>query len=195
MFSLRFVAVAAFALTSLSLVMAAPTFEKDALLKRDDTPTSALGILNGLNSDTSGHTSSIASIINGGNPTWELLEPHCTSIITLIVAAVAELEILPIGLWDGVGTMPPSYQSCANVLVLIVTNIVGCLSILIATGIPQVSIWIISCYSSLNLCLSVINIILIGVVINVGTLLSTSCVSILLNIKLSLGLVLGLLAL
>ena len=190
MFLSRVFAVVVAALASVSFVSAAPTAEKDVLVKRA-TEDTVLSVLNSLNSSLAAPIASIGSSTPSGHSlTCTDISPPkdsavatnavsmatvggpCNTIIALLSDASGQIAGLPVGSWDGHGTMPPTYRDCTNALVLIIVVLIPCLGrlVIFISVVPQLVLSLIQidfCLSTLLIC---INQVLIDVIITVGGL-------------------------
>jgi len=171
MFISRIFAVAVAALASVSLVSAAPTAEKDVLVKRA-TEDTILSTLNSLHTDLATPIGLINTAVANNDVSMATVGGPCNTIITLLIGANGHLTGLLPGSWDGHGPMPPTYNDCVNILVVIITVLIPCLGqlVIFITVVPQLVLLFLQIDLCLCTLLSSINLLLINVIVVVGGL-------------------------
>jgi len=174
MFISRFFAVAVAALASVSFVGAAPTAEKEVLVKRDtgDVINDALVTLQvGLVP----LVAEITTAITNNDVSYATIGGPCNSIITLLTGANGQFNGLSPGSWNGQGTMPPSYNNCVNILVVIITLLIPCFGQLFVfiSLVPQLLGLFVQLDLALYTLLFSIDFLLFGVIALVGSLVAS----------------------
>lgn len=96
----------------------------------------------------------------------------CNTIITLLSGANLGLTGLPLGSWNGQGTMPPTYNDCVTIIVIIITLLVPCLGQLVVfiSVIPQLVLLLLQIDLCLCVLLTSIKLVLINVIVTVSGL-------------------------